>query len=359
MRVERPKRPKQLHGRVRPVSSIQRASSAALVTFCNTGPTPERQTPVNYPHCDCALVNLSTGDVREISLGDQGASGMAYVEGGEAIIAVQADSSLVRLSPQLRVLDRHLDDRLIDTHSLAATASSLFAVSTGRDCVLEYQRGEDHLELRTIHRLTESGTDTLHVNSVCVHQGRVLVSMFGEGWRDQPVDALTGSIIDLESRQVVSTSIRHPHSLFSKHDTLYVLGSAFGTVEQILPGGERIVCVTYPGYLRGLSVFEGGALVGVSRQRHLSRGPGKETVDRRDHCGILRFDQNWELIDFVDLSWVGPEIFEIAPAISGISVPATQDTLTTAKRRIGLFEAAWRAPSGTQAPPLPDPNRNL
>jgi len=343
------------------MNSAEQASLTALVTFCNTGPTPERQKPVTYPHSDCALVNLSTGEVRAVSLGDQGASGMAYLEGGEVIIAVQAGSSLVRMSPQLRILDRHLDDMLSDTHSLAATASSLFAVSTGRDCVLEYDVWEERLELHTTHRLTEADVDTLHVNSVCCHQGRVLVSMFGEGWRKQSIDAQTGSIIDLQSRQTVSTSIRHPHSLFSRQDALYVLGSSYGTVERVLSSGERIVCARYPGYLRGLCVFEDGALVGVSRKRNRSQAPGTDGVDRpsvEDHCGVLRFNQRWELMDFVDLSWVGPEIFDIALAPPGISDPTARDTLAAARQRIALLEASWGTSSVAGGAPLPDRDWN-
>jgi hypothetical protein len=143
---------------------------------------------------------------------------------------------------------------------------------------------------------------------------------------------------------------------------LYVLGSSFGTVEQVLSDGERIVCARYPGYLRGITIFEGGALVGVSRERHRPRIPGTGTVDGRsfgDKCGIIRFNQSWELMDFVDLSWVGPEIFDVALALPGISAPTTQETLATATRRIALFEAAWRAGAVSDAgAPLPDPNRN-
>ena len=319
-------------------------SLTALVTFCNTGPTPERQSPATYPHSDCALVNMSTGDVRAVSLGDQGASGMTYLESGETIIAVQAGGSLVRLSPQLGIVNRYHDDALSDTHSLAAMASSLFAVSTGRECILEYHVGRHQLELRTAHHMTEGSVDTLHVNSVCLHQGRVLVTMFGEGWRNQPHSAETGSIVDLHSRQTLSAAIRHPHSLFSTESALYVLGSSHGTVEEVLSSGERVVRATYPGYLRGLTIFDGGALVGVSRRRNRSSASHRGG-DRRPpyeaHCGVLRFNQRWELMDFVDLSWVGPEIFDVALAPSGLVEPNTGDTLEAAKQRIAHFEALW------------------
>jgi len=250
------------------------------------------------------------------------------------------------LSSQLRTVSRHFDDRLIDTHSLAVTGRTLFATSTGRDSVLEYQIGNGDLEFRTAHRLSQASADTLHVNSVCIHEGRVLVGMFGEGWRNQPTDARTGLILDLESRQPVSTSIRHPHSLCSRHDKLYVLGSSFGTVEQVHPGGGRTVCARFSGYLRGLFIFEYGAIVGVSRNRHPSRVPDTasvETASTEDRCGVLRFDKDWELIDFVDLSWVGPEIFDLALISPEIPAPTIHDTFAAAKHRIALFESAWAA----------------
>jgi hypothetical protein len=170
--------------------------------------------------------------------------------------------------------------------------------------------------------------------------------MFGEGWRRQPADARTGSIVDLESRETLSSSIRHPHSLYSRDDKLYVLGSSHGTIEQVYPGGGRTVCARFPGYLRGLSISDEGAIVGVSRDRHPSRGPGEEGLDTpalEDRCGILRFNRAWEIMDFVDLSWVGPEIFDIALVSPGISAPTAHNTLASAQHRIALFESAWAA----------------
>jgi len=322
----------------------------ALVTVCNAVASPESLF---------GLVNLSTGDLREVPfdyvVADHGATGLAYMTDGSLAVGLPGSCRLIRLSPDLTVVSHDADDALDDVHSIAVRGDSLFAVATSRDSVLEYRIRPDHLEPVGVHRLTEADRDTLHVNSVCVHQGRVLVSTFGENWRDHPVGSAIGSIIDLEDRRSVSTALSHPHTLVSFDEELFVLGSFSGTVEKVHYNGERTLCARYPGYLRGLSFFEGGALVGVSGRRRRSRGLGTINAagpefDQR--CGVIWFSPEWEVEQFVDLSWFGREIFDVMFTAHAPVTPSILDTLAAAKHRSIQLDASWEAPPG--GPRRPD-----
>jgi hypothetical protein len=330
------------------------AAMTAIVTFCNTAASGTRQ---------CALVSLSTGNVRAIELGDaasdHGATGLACTADGDVIVALPGSMRLVRLSSTLEPVDEFFDASLTDVHSIAMQGDSLYAVATARDSVLEYNVLSGGYELRATHQLSDGPADTLHINSICFHQGRVLISMFGEDWRTRPASANTGSIVDLADRRSVSGSLSHPHSLTSAGDDLYILGSFSGTVEKVLSNGDRTVCARHAGYLRGLSIFENGALVGVSGRRRRSRGLGtSNAVDPAfdDRCGLLWFNREWELKRFVDLSWFGREIYDIALAGGPAAVPTIDDTLAVAKSRISQLEESWAvaAEMGAPAPGAPD-----
>ena len=322
----------------------------ALVTFCNAVASPESLF---------ALVDISTGDLREVPFdyvfADFGATGLAWLPDGTLVLGLPGSCRLTLLSPDLEMIGHYTDDALDDVHSIAVRGDSLFAVATSRDSVLEYRVDANAFEPVTTHKLTDSGSDTVHVNSVCVHQGRVLVSVFGGSWRDHPVGSPIGAIIDLEDRRVVSTGLSHPHTLVSVDDDgLYVLGSFSGTAERVHPDGRRTLCAKYPGYLRGLSFFNGSALVGVSGRRKRSRGLGTVNVagpefDQR--CGIIWFSPEWEVERFIDLSWFGREIFDVALVDPTLVAPSPMDSLAAAKHRCVQLESSWEAPPGGPVPP--------
>jgi hypothetical protein len=293
--------------------------SLALVTFCNAS----FAEPLNR----CALVDLKTEDLRIVDLddwpGDLGATGMARLPNGDTIVASQGNRRLVRLSPKPAVVSDFYDDALEDTHSIAVDDRTVYVVATAHDSVLEYLIQPTTLELVAVHRLSEAGADTLHLNSVCVHEGRALVSMFGPDWRTSAEGELNGSIVDLKTRQVVTDSVRQPNSIVSAKGRLHVLGSLAGTVETVHDGRNRIKRASFRGYLRGLCFFPGGALVGVSTMRNRSEGP---TTDADEKCGIAWFDRYWLLVKFIDLSWLGQEIYDLAPASRTAVAPTPEDT---------------------------------
>ena len=320
-------------------------ANLVLVSFTNAVASPESLL---------ALVDISTGYLRRVDflyeLNDFGATGITRLSDGSLIVALAGSQRLVRLSTSLVPESEFRHEAITDVHGLTRRDESLYAVSTGTDSVLEFRvLSSGQFELLRSYALTHSSVDSLHVNSACVYQGRVLVSMFGANWRNYPVGSPIGDVIDLETRQPVSRGLRHPHTLSPASDALYILSSYSGTVERLAPNGERTVCASYSGYLRGMSVFDRGAVVGVSAGRRRSRGLGTENVDMpgfTDRCGVLLFDDNWELVKFVDLTWFGREIFDLLLVQGPVVAPSVQDTLAAAKHRSLQLEASWEAPVG-------------
>jgi hypothetical protein len=248
------------------------------------------------------------------------------------------------------------DEGLDDIHSIAVHGESLFVAATGTDCIREYRIGGDRFDPVATHQLTETGRDSLHVNSLCVHQGRIVASIFGENWRDFPVGSSTGAVIDIEDGRGLWTSLAQPHTLVTDGPDLYVLGSFSGTVERLCPDGGGEVCASYPGYLRGLAFFEEGALVGVSGRRKRSRGLGTQNAPGRqfDHRGgIIWYSRDWEVKAFIDLSWFGREIFDVLVLGETSAVPSVADTSAAAKHRSVQLDASWEAPEGGPRPPDP------
>lgn len=324
----------------RPGRQRSQASGVVLVSFCNATASPGSSL---------AACDVSTGHVRVLPLPlepeDEGATGIALGAGGTTFVALPGSRRIVQLDRDLKVQSWHQHDTLLDLHSLAVVADTLYAVACGTDSVVRYDTRNLHKGPEAAHPVTDSGTDTVHLNSLCHHDGRVLVTTFGEQWRTHPPDHRGGSVVGLDGLDVVSSAIRHPHSVTSTGDTLYVLGSGTGTIEQVLAGGDRALCAHYPGYVRGLAVYPEGAVVGVSGRRRRSRGLGTLNTDEstfEERCLILRFDATWNLSGTVDLSWLGREIYDIRLAPPGTPPPTAADTLEAAKGRITDLER-WLA----------------
>ena len=311
------------------------------MTFCNSSASPGSSL---------ALFDVATENVRVVPLSlepeDEGATGIAQGDDGPIFVALPGSRRIVQLDQGLRMRSAHQHDQLLDLHSMAVVGDTLYVVASGTDTVLEYDARKLDSGPQLAHAITRSGTDSMHVNSVCVHGGQVMITAFGNDWRKHAPDLRGGSVMGLDGSDVVSPAIRHPHSLTSTGEALYVLGSGTGTVERVLAKGGREVCARYPGYLRGLAVHPGGAVVGVSGRRRRSRGLGTlntESSDYEARCLILHFDTTWNLTGTVDVSWLGREIYDIRLAPSGTHPPTHEDTLRAAKGRISELEESWES----------------
>jgi hypothetical protein len=129
-------------------------------------------------------------------------------------------------------------------------------------------------------RVWQPGTepDSWHLNSLTRHNGRLLVSAFGQFSRRKEWELLgrpaSGCVLDLESGQLIIDGLSAPHTPRWVDGHWLVCNSATGELLAVDRGRERRTLATLAGWARGLAVSESLYLVGVSPPRHAEESLG-------------------------------------------------------------------------------------
>ena len=135
--------------------------------------------------------------------------------------------------------------------------------------------------------------DRCHLNGLAIRDGSpAYVTVFARtdaprGWRELPTDS--GAVLDVASREVVTTGLTMPHSPRWYRGDLYVLNSGLGRLERVdLATGRREAVAAVPGYARGLAMHDGLAFVGLSRIRETVVFGGVPIAEYHDQlkCGV-------------------------------------------------------------------------
>lgn len=155
----------------------------------------------------------------------------------------------------------------LDLHDVLWHDGHLYVVATQGNTVLQLD-AETYAEER---RWTLSGEpDSQHLNSVCVHDGRILASRFGRFCGHRGYKGLTrgaGEVIDLETGETVVDGLSQPHTLRSHDGLLWVCDSEAHAL-RAYRDFEAEVEVPLDGYTRGLAFGPEHVYVGLSRSRN-------------------------------------------------------------------------------------------
>src|SRR5690606_8071600 len=122
--------------------------------------------------------------------------------------------------------------------------------------------------------------DSLHLNSLAMHRGRLLVSVFGDFDRHRGYKGLTrgaGRVLDLETGEAVVEGLSQPHSLKSDGDLLWLCDSE-AHMQRAFDGAREMVAPPLGGYPRGLLLAGDVIHVGLSRARGDTTGSGQATL---------------------------------------------------------------------------------
>ena len=176
--------------------------------------------------------------------------------------------------------------------------------------------------------------DRCHLNGLAMDNGEaayvtaVSRSDTIDGWRDRRDNG--GVVIDVRSNKVVCEGLSMPHSPRLHNGELWVLNSGtgeLGVVEGAAKGkGKFVPRVFCPGFVRGLTIQNGYAFVGLSKPRYkrfegLALDQRLKDADSEPWCGIQIIDlakgvcAEWFRIDG-DVK----EIFDVA-VINGHACP--------------------------------------
>ena len=192
--------------------------------------------------------------------------GLAATPEGFAWARQSGTDSILRVVTANGLREHDLGGPHRDLHDLHWIDGALHVVCTMTNSVVRL--GPD---LAEEHRWQLPGEpDSVHVNSLVLHEGRLLASIFGwfdahRGYKGRTRGA--GRVIDLETRDDVVTGLSQPHSLRSHGGRLWVCDSEAGVL-RAYEDGREVVARELGGYARGLLLDDGFVRVGLSRGRY-------------------------------------------------------------------------------------------
>ena len=206
-------------------------------------------------------------------------TGLALIPGG-CLLARQAEGRAeVRRWLEGEVHRIELTKRSLDLHDLRWHGGRLLVVATQINTIFEFDSA--FRELR--HWVLQGEEDSCHVNSVCIHDGRILASRFGNflkhrGYSGHSREA--GEVYDVETGEVLLRNLSQPHSLVSHEGSLWLCDSETHRVLEFRDWKlQRALEVD--GYARGLALADGFAFIGLSRSRNADSGS-------RESAAVLR-----------------------------------------------------------------------
>lgn len=167
------------------------------------------------------------------------------------------------------------------------------------------------------------GEDRCHLNGVAMAEGvpRYVTAVSRtdslSGWRERRTGG--GVVIDVADDRVVADGLSMPHSPRVSGDALYALDSGRGQLVRIdVATGAREDVAFCPGFLRGLALHNGHALVTISKPRDGSFRdlPLEEELARRGGdawCGLMVINlRHGEIVEWVKLDGAIAELFDVA-----------------------------------------------
>ncbi len=197
--------------------------------------------------------------------------------------------------------------------------------------------------------------DRCHLNGMAIADGRpayvtaVSRSDVLTGWRERRHEG--GVIIEVATGRIVTDQLSMPHSPRLVDGRLYALDSGRGQIIEVDPkSGEKRDIAFCPGFLRGMSIHDGHAIVTVSKPRdgtfkHLSLDGELAKRDAEPWCGLLIVNlATGDLVEWIRLEGHITELFDVT-AMPGVDCPMavgpdTPEMRGTISFDAGLLESA-------------------
>ncbi|WP_228383861.1 TIGR03032 family protein [Sphingopyxis fribergensis] len=173
--------------------------------------------------------------------------------------------------------------------------------------------------------------DRCHLNGLAMQDGApryvtaVSRSDVIAGWRERRHEG--GVLIDVQTDRIVTDQLSMPHSPRVVGDHVYVLDSGRGRIVRIDPAtGEKADVAFCPGFLRGMSIVDGHAIVTVSKPRNgsfagLLLDGELKARDAEPWCGVLIVNlTSGDIVEWIRLEGHITEMFDVT-AMPGVVCP--------------------------------------
>ena len=188
--------------------------------------------------------------------------------------------------------------------------------------------------------------DRCHLNGIAMADGvpayvtAVSRSDVTGGWRDRRHEG--GVLIDVRTDRIVTDQLSMPHSPRVAPDGVWLLDSGRGMLARVDPEtGEKTDLTFCPGFLRGLALHAGHAVVTVSLPRDgaFAGLALQDELARRDGepwCGVLVIDlRSGDIVEWIRLDGTIKELFDVAiipeavcPMALGVNSPDIQNLIS-------------------------------
>ncbi len=191
--------------------------------------------------------------------------------------------------------------------------------------------------------------DRCHLNGMAMADGRpayvtaVSRSDVLTGWRERRHEG--GVIVEVETGRIVTDQLSMPHSPRLVDGRLYALDSGRGQIIEVDPQtGEKRDIAFCPGFLRGMAIHDGHAIVTVSKPRdgtfkHLSLDGELAARDAEAWCGLLIVNlATGDLVEWIRLEGHITELFDVT-AMPGVACPMAVGPDTPEMRGTISFDA--------------------
>ncbi|MEO6138041.1 MAG: glycosyltransferase [Luteimonas sp.] len=180
-----------------------------------------------------------------------------------------------------------LHDGPLDLHDLLWHGGFIYAVSTECNSVLKLDESLHEIERWTLSDIS----DSLHLNSICFLDGRLVASIFGRfeqhrGYKNATRGA--GQVLDVLSGNVLMTGLSQPHSLKVQDGRLWLCDSEAHRL-RVFENGKQAEEVDLSGYVRGLAFGREDIYVGLSLSRNdASAEGGSASIVVLDRATLVR-----------------------------------------------------------------------
>ena len=213
----------------------------------------------------------------------------------------------------------------VDIHELAVDRSGrVIFVNTKYSCLATTSVTHGFKPLWKPAFITRlAAEDRCHLNGLAMADGApayvtaVSRSDLISGWRDRRHEG--GVLIDVRTDRIVTDQLSMPHSPRVGPEGVWLLDSGRGMLVRVDPAtGVREDVAFCPGFLRGLSLHAGHAIVTVSLPRDgaFSGLALQDELARRDGepwCGVCIIDlRSGDLVEWIRLTGAIRELFDVA-----------------------------------------------
>lgn len=186
--------------------------------------------------------------------------------------------------------------------------------------------------------------DRCHLNGLAMDAGRpAYVTAVGradvhEGWREHRRSG--GILMHVDSGEVVTQGLSMPHSPRLHGGRVWLHDSGTGYFGSVDPQDGRFEPLTFcPGFLRGLAIIDGFAVVGLSRPRSDGNFTGLTLQDNlaakgtEARCGVLVIDlASGDIVHSLRIEGLIGELYDVA-LLPGVRRPMAIGTKSDEIRR--------------------------